>query len=61
MSESENVVPKDAPMVDEEIKEGFEVPKLQLNGKPMPAHSDFLDKFESVQFPHINTLSQHME
>ena len=38
-------MPKDKPMVDEEIKEGFEVPKLQLNGKPMPVYSDFLDKF----------------
>ena len=30
MSEAENVVPKDAPMVDEEIKEGFELVYVDL-------------------------------
>lgn len=45
----------------EELKSGFEPPQLQLNGKAIPPQSDFLDKFEEVQFPHLNTLTQHME
>lgn len=47
--------------MQEELKTGFEPPKLQLNGKPILPYSDFFEKFEVVQFPHLNTLSQHME
>jgi hypothetical protein len=41
----------------EELKSGFEPPQLQLNGNPMPPESDFLEKFEDSQFPHVNTLT----
>ena len=41
----------------EELKSGFEPPQLQLNGKAIPPQSDFLDKFEDVQFPQLNTLT----
>ena len=41
----------------EELKSEFEAPQLQLNGKAIPPESDFLDKFEDVQFPHMITLT----
>jgi len=47
---------------EEEVK-SEPVPQILLNGGKLLPHSDFLEKEfkDPVPFPHLNTLSTHME